>query len=96
MATPEYLQQVIVSERRQNRRDSSARTGIFQRPSVTSLAWASLDLVTVFVAAIMASRLRLDAASGYPAFSLLPHILHSTPRQMAPVPRLVRHQPGLL
>ena len=78
MATPEYLQQVIVSERRQNRRVSSARTGIFQRPSVTSLVWASLDLVTVFVAAVMASRLRLDA-SGYPTFSLLPHILHSTP-----------------
>ncbi len=81
MATPEYLQQVIVSQRRQNRRVSSVRTGIFQRPSVTSLVWASLDLVTVFVAAVMASRLRLETASGYPAFSLLPHILHSTPNK---------------
>ena len=80
MATPEYLQQVIVSERRQGRRLSATRRGIFQRPSVTSLVWASLDLVTVFVAAIMAARLRLDDATGYPAFSLLPHIIRTTPR----------------
>ncbi len=79
MATPEYLQQVIVSERRQNRRIPAARRGLFQRPSVTSLIWASLDLVTVFVAAVMAARLRLDEASSYPVFSLLPHILYTTP-----------------
>ena len=44
MATPDYLQQVIVSGRRHGSgRANSARRGLFQRPSVTSLVWATLD-----------------------------------------------------
>ena len=81
MATPDYLQQVIVSDRRRNpRRSSAARTALFRRPSVTSLVWASLDMLTVLVAAIVAARLRMDASTGYPVFSLLPHLIHQTPR----------------
>ena len=56
MATPDYLQQVIVSGRKARQRtvefDTSRR--VFQRPSVTSLVWASLDALTSAVAAVMA------------------------------------------
>ncbi len=48
MATPDYLQQVIVSGRRRagaHSRDS--QRGFLQRPSVSSLIWASLDMLTV-------------------------------------------------
>ena len=40
-------------------RANSARRGLFQRPSVTSLVWASLDMLTVLVAAVMAMRFRM-------------------------------------
>ena len=62
MATPDYLQQVIISGRRRAANPggrSSALFGIFQRPSVTSLVWASLDLLTALVASIVAFRTRV-------------------------------------
>jgi exopolysaccharide biosynthesis polyprenyl glycosylphosphotransferase len=81
MATPDYLQQVIVSGRRHGAgRANSVRRRLFQQPSVTSLVWAALDLITVAVAAIMALRVRLAGLlSGHPQFSLLPSILRNTP-----------------
>ncbi len=80
MATPDYLQQVIVSGRRRSLRGAAgARTGIFQRPSVTSLIWASLDMMTVVVAAVMAARMRI-AETASQAATLIPHLLVSTPR----------------
>ncbi len=79
MATPDYLQQVIVSGRRHGSgRANSARRGVFQRPSVTSLVWASLDVLTAAVAAVMAVRLRMKSPS-HQVFSLLPVILHNAP-----------------
>jgi len=75
MATPDYLQQVIVSGRRHGAgRANAVRRGVFQRPSVTSLVWASLDVLTATVAAVMAIRLRIRAP-GHQVFSLLPSIL---------------------
>ena len=80
MATPDYLQQVIVSGRRHGSgRANSARRGVFQRPSVTSLVWASLDILTATVAAIMALRLRAVSPS-HQVFSMLPTILRQTDR----------------
>jgi exopolysaccharide biosynthesis polyprenyl glycosylphosphotransferase len=61
MATPDYLQQVIVSGRKNvgsSGKRSSTVFGIFQRPSVTSLVWASLDLLTALVAGGVAFRIR--------------------------------------
>ena len=79
MATPDYLQQVIVSGRRHGSgRANSARRGVFQRPSVTSLVWDSLDVLTAAVAAVMAVRLRMKSPS-HQVFSLLPVILHNAP-----------------
>jgi exopolysaccharide biosynthesis polyprenyl glycosylphosphotransferase len=62
MATPDYLQQVIVSGRKRRGgrgKRGSAVFGIFQRPSVTSLIWAFLDLLTTLVAGIIAFRIRV-------------------------------------
>ena len=58
MATPDYLQQVVISGRRRGRGTGSARLGLFERPSVTSLVWAALDLLTVIVAWLIAMRFR--------------------------------------
>ncbi len=58
MATPDYLQQVIISGRRKSSSSGLSRFGLLQRPSVTSLVWASVDLLTVIVAWLLASRLR--------------------------------------
>ena len=64
MATPDYLQQVIISGRRRltdaQSRPSSVATG--RRPSFSSLVWASLDLLTV----ILAGWLALMARTSYP------------------------------
>lgn len=82
MATPDYLQQVIVSGRRNvdgERRAFGARAKPRWRPSVTSLVWASLDIVTVFLAWMLAARLRLDIPSDLHAFRVLPYIFHHSP-----------------
>ncbi len=84
MAAPDYLQQVIVSGKRLGSgRASAIRRGIFQRPSVTSLVWATLDLMTVVVAAVMAVRVHMPDAPGHVSASLIPVILTSTPRSWA-------------
>ncbi len=82
MAAPDYLQQVIISGRKralQDRRAYSTRFGLFRRPSVTSLVWASLDMMTVIVAAVLALRLRVVLPKEIPAASVLPHLIHSSP-----------------
>ena len=81
MSAPDYLQQVIVSGKRLgNGRANGARQGIFQRPSVTSLVWASLDMVTVLVAAVMAVRVHMPEPTGRQVISLIPVILTQTPK----------------
>ena len=80
MATPDYLQQVVVSGRRHGSgRANSARRGVFQRPSVTSLVWATLDALTAAVAAVMAIRLRVRSPN-HQVFSMLPEILANAPK----------------
>src|ERR1039457_5152702 len=58
MATPDYLEQVVISGRRRSSATGAqrVRSGIFHRPSVTSLIWAALDLMTVAIAALLAAR----------------------------------------
>ena len=82
MATPDYLQQVIVSGKRQGRKGRSGayRPALFQRPSVTSLVWASLDMMTVVVAAVMAQRVRMVEPLNHHPISLLPVILTTASR----------------
>ena len=78
MATPDYLEQVIVSGRNRPLAGEAhlPRVGLFHRPSVTSLIWATLDLLTVAVATAIAMRFRIGAPSNlHPA--ALHHYLHA-------------------
>src|ERR1700723_2504635 len=82
MATPDYLQQVIVSGRKNNgstRRASLANTGLFRRPSVTSSVWASVDILTVVVAAMVALRFRVETPPDVSTLHVLPHLIKSSP-----------------
>jgi exopolysaccharide biosynthesis polyprenyl glycosylphosphotransferase len=83
MATPDYLQQVIVSGRKHGggtgRRTSVADTGLFRRPSVSSSVWASVDILTVVIAAMLALRFRVDTPADVSTLHVLPHLIHSSP-----------------
>jgi exopolysaccharide biosynthesis polyprenyl glycosylphosphotransferase len=81
MATPDYLQQVIISGQRraQTRSSYSTRFGIFRRPSVTSLVWASLDMLTVLLAGILAMRLHAALPAEVPTMYVVPHLIHTSP-----------------
>jgi exopolysaccharide biosynthesis polyprenyl glycosylphosphotransferase len=85
MATPDYLQQVVVSGRRQAAAGGkeSVRFGIFRRPSVTSLIWATLDLATTVIAGIFALRFRAAAFTGAPQATVLKYVIHSAPPILA-------------
>jgi len=81
MATPDYLQQVIVSGRNHagsGRRTSAVETGLFRRPSITSTVWASIDILTVVVAAMMALRFRVTTLPDL-SLNVLPHLIKSAP-----------------
>jgi exopolysaccharide biosynthesis polyprenyl glycosylphosphotransferase len=80
MATPDYLEQVVISGRRRSSADgaSELRSGLLYRPSVTSLIWAALDLLTIAIAALIALGFRAQVPSEVHPFSLLPFLLHST------------------
>ena len=47
---------------------------------MTSLVWGSLDILTTLVAWITALRFRVDVPNNIGPLSVLPHLLHSTPR----------------
>ncbi|WP_325384519.1 sugar transferase [Edaphobacter sp.] len=85
MATPDYLQQVIVSARARavrDRRTYSTRFGLFRRPSMTSMVWASLDLVTVFVALILALRVRVVLPPQVSVLHIVPDLIEVSPRTL--------------
>ena len=85
MATPDYLQQVIVSGRKradEDRRAHLTRVGASRRPSVTSMVWATLDLVTVIVAGILALRLRVVLPAEVTTLYVVPHLIESSPRML--------------
>src|ERR1700683_2070971 len=82
MATPDYLQQVIISSSKrpgEERRAAFTRVGIFRRPSVTSSVWATLDMLTVAVAAILALRFRVDTPADVAPLHVVPHLIRSSP-----------------
>ena len=67
MATPDYLEQVIVSGRTRPMAAESPSTGLgVYRPSVASLFWASLDLLTVAIATALALHFRVGIPSDLP------------------------------
>ncbi len=84
MATPDYLQQVIISGRKRAAGDKKTANGFGAsgRPSVTSLAWATLDLITVLLAGVLALRFRVVMPRDTPTIALLPDLFHSAPRAL--------------
>jgi exopolysaccharide biosynthesis polyprenyl glycosylphosphotransferase len=78
MATPDYLQQVAVSSRRWTATDAtpSERSGLFHRPSVTSLIWAILDFGTVAISTLLAMRIRAAVPSDLGILSEPAYLLH--------------------
>src|SRR5260370_27155392 len=82
MATPDYLQQVIVSGTKHTgsgKRTSAADSGLFRRPSITSSVWATVDMLTVVVAAMLALRFRVATPSDVSTLHVLPHLIQSSP-----------------
>src|SRR5258708_736933 len=82
MATPDYLQQVIVSGTKHagsGRRTSAADSGLFRRPSITSSVWATVDMLTVVVAAMLALRFRVQTPPDVSTLHVLPHLIQSSP-----------------
>ena len=59
MTTPEYLEQAVVSNGAR-RRGGSARAAGRQRPSISSVAWAGLDITSALIAGLIAFHIRLD------------------------------------
>jgi exopolysaccharide biosynthesis polyprenyl glycosylphosphotransferase len=79
MATPDYLEQVVISGRRRGTANGTTgvRFGLLYRPSVTSLIWATLDFLTVAIAAVIALGLRADIPGDVHTITLVPFLLHS-------------------
>ena len=87
MIIPEYLEQVVISNRRRRRHaKSGARRGAaFGETPVTTVIWAVMDFLSVIVAGLIAFRIRLTpqvdpAASGV----ILRHL-----EQTAPLPSII-------
>ena len=81
MASPDYLEQVVVSGRRwaTTEEAQSERVSIFHRPSLTSLSWATLDLVTVVVSTLIALSLRVSVPSSIHNIWKIPYLIYSAP-----------------
>jgi len=79
LATPNFLPQVAIPDRRRTATGgrASARSGLFRRPSLISLLWATVDFATVVAACVCAMLLRAIVYRG-PVWSMAPrYVLHS-------------------
>ena len=86
MAAPDYLEQVVISGRRPSQASGvpRVRSGILYRPSVTSLIWATLDFLTIAVAAFLALSFRVVLPNSIQEHAFVPFLLHSAaPRVLA-------------
>ncbi len=82
MTTPEYLQQAVVSNRTR-RRTGADGAGGRQRPSISSVVWAGLDVASALLAGLVAFHIRLDQQPNRPE-SVLRELTH-----VAPLPSVV-------
>ena len=62
MTTPEYLEQVVISNRARGRMSMSGRGR--RRPSAASIVWAVLDVVSALLAGLLAFNIRLHGNAG--------------------------------
>src|SRR5690348_16727221 len=63
-----------------NRQAESTSVGVFRRPTLTSLVWASLDLITVLIAGVLALRAHVALPAEVPPYSVVPHLFQASPR----------------
>lgn len=78
MATPDYIEQVVISRRSQRRSRPIAREASGSKPSVMSLVWVILDCLSVLVAGLIAFRMRgAEPAQGQG--TLIQHIAGPAP-----------------
>jgi exopolysaccharide biosynthesis polyprenyl glycosylphosphotransferase len=79
MATPDYLEQVVISSRATRRARSIARSTTTPKPSVISFIWVALDCLSVLIAGLIAFRIRLEGPVQSDNPSLLTHIAGPQP-----------------
>jgi exopolysaccharide biosynthesis polyprenyl glycosylphosphotransferase len=78
MTTPDYLEQIVISNRTRRRVDQASRIGWMSRPSLAIVIWALLDLMSAFVAGLVAMRIR-DAQPQMMGGNLLHHLQYLAP-----------------
>ena len=79
MAAPDYLRPIGVADgAKSSSGGSTSSYGLFNRPSVTGLVSASLDLITALVAGVLAIRLRGIAPLKTAAWDSMPHFALSS------------------
>lgn len=85
MVTPNLVQESVVSGKRPRARRArlghTSESTFFARPSVTGMAWAMVDVLTVAVATLLALRLRINVPSSVQE-GTLPYVLHTSPNGM--------------
>ena len=77
MTTPEYLEQIVVSNRSRSRLDGAGRAAR-TRPSLAAVSWAAMDVFSALLAGLLALHLRLDGGTSE-QLPLLSQIAHAAP-----------------
>ena len=81
MTTPEYLEDAAVSNRA--RRQAAAGDGAGrQKPSISSIVWAGLDIASALLAGLLAFQIRLENEFSVPP-GVVASIRHVAPRNIA-------------
>ncbi len=76
MTTPEYLEQVVISNRSRGRMGMAGRGR--HRPSAASVVWAVLDVVSALLAGLLAFDIRLHGSANGPT-TLFGQLTHAAP-----------------
>jgi exopolysaccharide biosynthesis polyprenyl glycosylphosphotransferase len=74
VAAPDYLRPISVAERGKTAGGSTEAYGLFNRPSITGLVSASLDLISALAAGLLAIRLRNAAVFQSASWDVAPHV----------------------
>ena len=76
MTTPEYLEQVVISNRARGRMGIAGRGR--RRPSAASVVWAALDVASALLAGLLAFDIRLHGSANGPT-TLFGQLTHAAP-----------------
>ncbi|MES2390732.1 MAG: sugar transferase [Acidobacteriota bacterium] len=79
MTTPDYLEQVVVSNLGRRRSGASSRGGLFGLFSVSSVIWAVLDFLSAIVAGLIAFRIRLTPMNPVAGSVIIRHLERTAP-----------------